>query len=187
MDTSCYGYSEVIFFIDRRRLHIKSLTCHMVFITVIKTQRTSAVRVLEQCWEFPFPFHVRSGFELGTVSVRSVSLQDVCSVERLPLEFFPSGVLGDMGPKIENCDILSVARNSQLWKLWWNISKGRLFFSGRPQEVSLPPCRQKRSMGLTLAESELTKLDVERDKDRVTLERERACAEQIVAKIEEVL
>ncbi|XP_036743544.2 rho guanine nucleotide exchange factor 12 isoform X2 [Manis pentadactyla] len=47
--------------------------------------------------------------------------------------------------------------------------------------------RQKRSMGLTLAESELTKLDAERDKDRVTLERERACAEQIVAKIEEVL
>lgn len=47
--------------------------------------------------------------------------------------------------------------------------------------------RQKRSMGLTLAESELTKLDVERDKDRVTLEKERACAEQIVAKIEEVL
>lgn len=49
------------------------------------------------------------------------------------------------------------------------------------------PFRQKRSMGLTLAESELTKLDAERDKDRVTLEKERACAEQIVAKIEEVL
>lgn len=49
------------------------------------------------------------------------------------------------------------------------------------------PFRQKRSMGLTLAESELTKLDVERDKDRLTLEKERACAEQIVAKIEEVL
>uniref|UniRef100_A0A8C6A9W2 Rho guanine nucleotide exchange factor 12 n=1 Tax=Marmota marmota marmota TaxID=9994 RepID=A0A8C6A9W2_MARMA len=47
--------------------------------------------------------------------------------------------------------------------------------------------RQKRSMGLTLAESELTKLDAERDKDRVILEKERACAEQIVAKIEEVL
>ncbi|XP_059039428.1 rho guanine nucleotide exchange factor 12 isoform X4 [Mustela lutreola] len=47
--------------------------------------------------------------------------------------------------------------------------------------------RQKRSMGLTLAESELTKLDAEREKDRVTLEKERACAEQIVAKIEEVL
>nr|KAF6436915.1 Rho guanine nucleotide exchange factor 12 [Molossus molossus] len=47
--------------------------------------------------------------------------------------------------------------------------------------------RQKRSMGLTLAESELTKLDVERDKDRATLEKERACAEQVVARIEEVL
>ncbi|XP_050615322.1 rho guanine nucleotide exchange factor 12 isoform X3 [Macaca thibetana thibetana] len=47
--------------------------------------------------------------------------------------------------------------------------------------------RQKRSMGLTLAESELTKLDAERDKDRLTLEKERTCAEQIVAKIEEIL
>ncbi|XP_074071383.1 rho guanine nucleotide exchange factor 12 isoform X3 [Macrotis lagotis] len=47
--------------------------------------------------------------------------------------------------------------------------------------------RQKRSMGLTLAESELTRLDAERDRDRVTLEKERACAEQIIAKIEEVL
>ncbi|EGW11652.1 Rho guanine nucleotide exchange factor 12 [Cricetulus griseus] len=47
--------------------------------------------------------------------------------------------------------------------------------------------RQKRSMGLTLAESELTKLDAEKEKDRVTLEKERACAEQIVTKIEEVL
>ncbi|XP_027627784.1 rho guanine nucleotide exchange factor 12 [Tupaia chinensis] len=47
--------------------------------------------------------------------------------------------------------------------------------------------RQKRSMGLTLAETELTKLDAERDKDRVALDKERACAEQIVAKIEEVL
>ncbi|XP_028639682.1 rho guanine nucleotide exchange factor 12 isoform X1 [Grammomys surdaster] len=47
--------------------------------------------------------------------------------------------------------------------------------------------RQKRSMGLTLAESELTKLDAERDKDRGSLEKERACAEQIVTKIEEVL
>uniref|UniRef100_A0A8C9KDR9 Rho guanine nucleotide exchange factor 12 n=1 Tax=Panthera tigris altaica TaxID=74533 RepID=A0A8C9KDR9_PANTA len=37
--------------------------------------------------------------------------------------------------------------------------------------------RQKRSMGLTLAESELTKLDAERDKDRVTLEKERALTE----------
>lgn len=60
-------------------------------------------------------------------------------------------------------------------------------FSAPPQEASPVPFRQKRSMGLTLAESELTKLDAERDKDRVTLEKERACAEQIVAKIEEVL
>uniref|UniRef100_A0A8C3P6B5 Rho guanine nucleotide exchange factor 12 n=1 Tax=Chrysemys picta bellii TaxID=8478 RepID=A0A8C3P6B5_CHRPI len=47
--------------------------------------------------------------------------------------------------------------------------------------------RQKRSMGLTLAENELTKLDAERVRDRITLERERACAEQIIIKIEEVL
>ncbi|EMP29024.1 Rho guanine nucleotide exchange factor 12, partial [Chelonia mydas] len=47
--------------------------------------------------------------------------------------------------------------------------------------------RQKRSMGLTLAENELTKLDAERVRDRITLERERACAEQIITKIEEVL
>lgn len=58
----------------------------------------------------------------------------------------------------------------------------------RPEvQRHLEDFRQKRSMGLTLAESELTKLDVERDKDRATLEKERACAEQIVAKIEEVL
>lgn len=47
--------------------------------------------------------------------------------------------------------------------------------------------RQKRSMGLTLAENELTKLDAERVRDRITLEKERACAEQIITKIEEVL
>ncbi|XP_064409149.1 rho guanine nucleotide exchange factor 12 [Latimeria chalumnae] len=47
--------------------------------------------------------------------------------------------------------------------------------------------RQKRSMGLTLAESELSKLDSERVRDRVALERERASAEQIISKIEEVL
>lgn len=52
-----------------------------------------------------------------------------------------------------------------------------------------PTCvfRQKRSMGLTLAEGELTKLDAERVRDRTTLEKERACAEQIITKIEEVL
>uniref|UniRef100_A0A2K6SKW0 Rho guanine nucleotide exchange factor 12 n=1 Tax=Saimiri boliviensis boliviensis TaxID=39432 RepID=A0A2K6SKW0_SAIBB len=40
--------------------------------------------------------------------------------------------------------------------------------------------RQKRSMGLTLAESELTKLDAERDKDRLTLEKERTLMEVYV-------
>ncbi|XP_054854554.1 rho guanine nucleotide exchange factor 12 isoform X2 [Eublepharis macularius] len=47
--------------------------------------------------------------------------------------------------------------------------------------------RQKRSMGLTLAEGELTRLDAERFRDRAAMERERACAEQIITKIEEVL
>ncbi|XP_042327797.1 rho guanine nucleotide exchange factor 12 isoform X2 [Sceloporus undulatus] len=47
--------------------------------------------------------------------------------------------------------------------------------------------RQKRSMGLTLAEGELTRLDAERIRDRNTQEKERACAEQIITKIEEVL
>ncbi|XP_072530469.1 rho guanine nucleotide exchange factor 12 isoform X2 [Salminus brasiliensis] len=47
--------------------------------------------------------------------------------------------------------------------------------------------RQKRSMGLTLAEAELTRLDAERVRDRVALERERSRAEHIICKIEEVL
>ncbi|KAI4900712.1 hypothetical protein NFI96_029145 [Prochilodus magdalenae] len=47
--------------------------------------------------------------------------------------------------------------------------------------------RQKRSMGLTLAEADLARLDTERVRDRVALERERACAEQIILKIDEVL
>ncbi|XP_075046770.1 rho guanine nucleotide exchange factor 12 isoform X2 [Mixophyes fleayi] len=47
--------------------------------------------------------------------------------------------------------------------------------------------RQKRNMGLTLAESELTKLDAERSRERSTLEKERTCAEPILQKIEEVL
>lgn len=55
-------------------------------------------------------------------------------------------------------------------------------------DASLSLCfRQKRSMGLTLAEGELTKLDAERVRDRNAVEKERACAEQIIAKIEEVL
>ncbi|XP_073416828.1 rho guanine nucleotide exchange factor 12 isoform X2 [Dendrobates tinctorius] len=47
--------------------------------------------------------------------------------------------------------------------------------------------RQKRNMGLTLAESELAKLDAERARERSTLEKERICAEPILQKIEEVL
>ncbi|XP_042560291.1 rho guanine nucleotide exchange factor 12-like isoform X2 [Clupea harengus] len=47
--------------------------------------------------------------------------------------------------------------------------------------------RQKRSMGLTVAEGELMRLDTERLRDRVALERERTCAENIISKIEEVL
>lgn len=42
-------------------------------------------------------------------------------------------------------------------------------------------------MGLTLAEGELTRLDAERLRDRNAVEKERSCAEQILAKIEEVL
>uniref|UniRef100_A0A3P8YFM0 DH domain-containing protein n=1 Tax=Esox lucius TaxID=8010 RepID=A0A3P8YFM0_ESOLU len=52
---------------------------------------------------------------------------------------------------------------------------------------NLEDFRQKRSMGLTVAEVELTRLDTERVRDRVALERERSCAENIIAKIEEVL
>ncbi|XP_062845253.1 rho guanine nucleotide exchange factor 12 isoform X2 [Trichomycterus rosablanca] len=47
--------------------------------------------------------------------------------------------------------------------------------------------RQKRSMGLTLAEADLIRLDAERLRDRVAPEKERLCAEQIICKIEEVL
>ncbi|XP_076867187.1 rho guanine nucleotide exchange factor 12 isoform X2 [Brachyhypopomus gauderio] len=47
--------------------------------------------------------------------------------------------------------------------------------------------RQKRSMGLTLAEGELTRLDSERLRDRVALERERSCAEHIMGKLEDML
>ncbi|XP_063799573.1 rho guanine nucleotide exchange factor 12 isoform X2 [Pseudophryne corroboree] len=47
--------------------------------------------------------------------------------------------------------------------------------------------RQKRNMGLTLAESELAKLDAERSRERSTLDKERTCAEPILLKIEEVL
>uniref|UniRef100_A0A8C7CRT9 Rho guanine nucleotide exchange factor 12 n=1 Tax=Oncorhynchus kisutch TaxID=8019 RepID=A0A8C7CRT9_ONCKI len=52
---------------------------------------------------------------------------------------------------------------------------------------NLEDFRSKRSMGLTLAEGELARLDTERVRDRVALERERSCAENIITKIEDVL
>nr|XP_046160093.1 rho guanine nucleotide exchange factor 12-like isoform X2 [Oncorhynchus gorbuscha] len=52
---------------------------------------------------------------------------------------------------------------------------------------NLEDFRQKRSMGLTLAEGELSKLDTERVRDHVALDRERSCAEHIISKIEDVL
>uniref|UniRef100_A0A8D3EBR9 Rho guanine nucleotide exchange factor 12-like n=1 Tax=Scophthalmus maximus TaxID=52904 RepID=A0A8D3EBR9_SCOMX len=52
---------------------------------------------------------------------------------------------------------------------------------------NLDDFRQKRSMGLTLAEDELCKLDVERGKDQPALEKECSCAEHIISKIEDIL
>uniref|UniRef100_A0A3P9LK15 Rho guanine nucleotide exchange factor 12 n=1 Tax=Oryzias latipes TaxID=8090 RepID=A0A3P9LK15_ORYLA len=54
-------------------------------------------------------------------------------------------------------------------------------------QKNLEDFRQKRSMGLTVAEAELTRLDQERVRDSVTLERERSYADNIITKIEEVL
>ncbi|XP_056314531.1 rho guanine nucleotide exchange factor 12 isoform X2 [Danio aesculapii] len=54
-------------------------------------------------------------------------------------------------------------------------------------QKNLEDFRHKRSMGLTLAEAELARLDTERMRDRVALEKERSCAEHILSKIEEVL
>ncbi|XP_078055252.1 rho guanine nucleotide exchange factor 12-like [Mustelus asterias] len=48
--------------------------------------------------------------------------------------------------------------------------------------------RQKRNMGMTIAENELAKLDRERIRDHVTAEqKERLCAEHLLVKIDEVL
>ncbi|XP_072548223.1 rho guanine nucleotide exchange factor 12 isoform X2 [Salminus brasiliensis] len=47
--------------------------------------------------------------------------------------------------------------------------------------------RQKRSMGLTLADGELAHLDMEQVRDSPALERERSCAENILSKIDDVL
>ncbi|XP_026182629.1 rho guanine nucleotide exchange factor 12 isoform X2 [Mastacembelus armatus] len=52
---------------------------------------------------------------------------------------------------------------------------------------NLEDFRQKRSMGLTVAEVELSRLDQERVRDRVTLERERSYAENIITKIFDIL
>ncbi|KAM4726960.1 rho guanine nucleotide exchange factor 12 [Anableps anableps] len=52
---------------------------------------------------------------------------------------------------------------------------------------NLEDFRQKRSMGLTLAEDELSKLDSERGKDQPALEKECSCAEHILTKIEDIL
>lgn len=54
-------------------------------------------------------------------------------------------------------------------------------------QKNLEDFRQKRSMGLTVAEAELSRLDQERIRDRVTLERERSYAENIISKIEDIL
>ncbi|KAM8852981.1 rho guanine nucleotide exchange factor 12 isoform 1-T1 [Synchiropus picturatus] len=54
-------------------------------------------------------------------------------------------------------------------------------------QKNLEDFRQKRSMGLTVAEVELTRLDQECVRDRVTLERERSYAENIITKIEDIL
>ncbi|XP_024119708.1 rho guanine nucleotide exchange factor 12 isoform X1 [Oryzias melastigma] len=53
--------------------------------------------------------------------------------------------------------------------------------------VNLEDFRQKRSMGLTLAEDELSRLDSEREKEQPTLEKECSCAERILSKIEDIL
>ncbi|KAM3616373.1 uncharacterized protein V6R79_016983 [Siganus canaliculatus] len=54
-------------------------------------------------------------------------------------------------------------------------------------QKNLEDFRQKRSMGLTVAEVELARLDQERTRDRGTLDRERSYAENIITKIEDVL
>uniref|UniRef100_A0A3Q0S3V7 Rho guanine nucleotide exchange factor (GEF) 12b n=1 Tax=Amphilophus citrinellus TaxID=61819 RepID=A0A3Q0S3V7_AMPCI len=52
---------------------------------------------------------------------------------------------------------------------------------------NLEDFRQKRSMGLTLAEDELCKLDSEPGRDQQAVEKECSCAEHILSKIEDIL
>ncbi|XP_038164664.1 rho guanine nucleotide exchange factor 12-like [Cyprinodon tularosa] len=54
-------------------------------------------------------------------------------------------------------------------------------------QKNLEDFRQKRSMGLTLAEDELSRLDIDGGKDLPALEKECACAEHILARIEDIL
>lgn len=54
-------------------------------------------------------------------------------------------------------------------------------------ERILEDFRQKRNMGLTLAEGELAHLDAEQLKDSVALEKEKSCAENVLAKIDDIL
>ncbi|XP_008331233.1 rho guanine nucleotide exchange factor 12 isoform X2 [Cynoglossus semilaevis] len=52
---------------------------------------------------------------------------------------------------------------------------------------NLDDFRQKRSMGLTLAEDELSKLDVDPGREQSASEKECSCAEHIISKIEDIL
>ncbi|KAM4620708.1 rho guanine nucleotide exchange factor 12 isoform 2-T2 [Polymixia lowei] len=52
---------------------------------------------------------------------------------------------------------------------------------------NLEDFRQKRSMGLTLAEEELCRLDTDKGRDHPALEKECSCAEHIISKIEDIL
>ncbi|KAK0152594.1 Rho guanine nucleotide exchange factor 12 [Merluccius polli] len=52
---------------------------------------------------------------------------------------------------------------------------------------NLEDFRQKRSMGLTLADAELSRLAAERERGHLSPERECTCAEHIVSKIEDIL
>ncbi|XP_059913038.1 rho guanine nucleotide exchange factor 12-like isoform X2 [Gadus macrocephalus] len=52
---------------------------------------------------------------------------------------------------------------------------------------NLEDFRQKRSMGLTLADAELSRLELERERGHPAPDRECTCAEHIVSKIEDIL
>lgn len=52
---------------------------------------------------------------------------------------------------------------------------------------NLDDFRQKRSMGLTLAEEELSKLDLGQAKEQQALDKECSCAEHILSKIEDII